>query len=81
MHSYSLNELDIKLLKYINKRNGFFIEVGANNGISQTNTLLFEKNYGWNGMLIEAIPDLSIAVLHKNEDYSDVLYGRLDEKI
>lgn len=59
MHSYSLNELDIKLLKYINKRNGFFIEVGANNGISQTNTLLFEKNYGWNGMLIEAIPDLS----------------------
>ena len=57
--SFSLNQLDIKLQKYINFENGFFIEVGANDGISQSNTLYFEKHMGWNGLLIEAIPDLA----------------------
>lgn len=57
--SFALNALDIKLHKYVKKRNGFFIEVGANDGISQSNTLLFEQKYGWTGLLIEAIPELS----------------------
>jgi FkbM family methyltransferase len=50
---YSLNNLDEKLLKYLNFNNGFFIEAGANDGISQSNTLMYEKNYGWSGLLIE----------------------------
>jgi hypothetical protein len=29
MQSYGLNELDLKLLKYIDYKNGFFIEAGA----------------------------------------------------
>ncbi len=50
---YGLNELDKKMLKYINYSNGFFIECGANDGIKQSNTYYFEKNLCWKGLLIE----------------------------
>lgn len=36
-----------------NKKNGFFIELGANNGLIQSNTAFFEKNLEWKGILIE----------------------------
>jgi FkbM family methyltransferase len=57
--SYALNELDLKMLPYLDFRNGFFVEVGGNDGISQSNTLYFEKHKGWKGLLIEAIPALA----------------------
>jgi len=57
--SFALNQLDLRLEPFINKRNGFFIEAGANNGIRQSNTLYFEKYKGWTGLLIEAIPNLA----------------------
>ncbi|MBF0300835.1 MAG: FkbM family methyltransferase [Oligoflexia bacterium] len=41
-------------------KNGFFIEAGANDGISQSNTYYFEKNFNWRGLLIEPIPNLAI---------------------
>lgn len=39
--------------KYKTIFNGFFIEIGANDGITQSNTYMLEKNNNWNGMLIE----------------------------
>ena len=57
--SYALNHLDLKLRYYLNFRNGFFIEVGANDGISQSNTFYFEENLNWSGILIEPIPELA----------------------
>jgi FkbM family methyltransferase len=36
-----------------NKRNGFFIEFGATNGVSMSNTYMLEKEYGWKGILAE----------------------------
>jgi FkbM family methyltransferase len=57
--SYALNQLDLKLLPYLDFQKGFFVEVGANDGISQSNTLYFEKYKGWKGLLIEAIPALA----------------------
>lgn len=35
------------------KANGFFIELGANDGLIQSNTAFFEFNRGWKGVLIE----------------------------
>ena len=56
---YSLNDLDRKLRKYIPFTNGYFVEAGANDGISQSNTYYFSLNLGWKGILVEAIPDLA----------------------
>jgi hypothetical protein len=39
----ALNNLDKKLLQYINYNNGFYIECGANDGVDQSNTWHFEK--------------------------------------
>tara|TARA_B100000424_G_scaffold244013_1_gene213989 strand:- start:12249 stop:16142 length:3894 start_codon:yes stop_codon:yes gene_type:complete len=45
--------LDKKLETVFNKmKNGIFIDVGAHDGIKQNNTFYFEKNLGWNGLLI-----------------------------
>jgi FkbM family methyltransferase len=41
------------LKKYLNFDNGFFIEVGAHNGIFQSNTYNLEKKLNWKGFLIE----------------------------
>ena len=90
---YSLNELDEKMLKYLNFNNGFFIEAGANDGISQSNTFLYEKEYGWNGLLIEPNPSKYIqcknnrpnsivenyALVSKNYEY-DFIDGDFDHE-
>lgn len=50
---FGLHEMDRLMLEFINYNNGFFIEVGANDGINQSNTLHFERFKKWKGILIE----------------------------
>ena len=57
--------LDKRMLKYINYNNGFYIECGANDGVSQSNTWYFEKKLGWKGILIEPV-DTVFKELKKN---------------
>ncbi len=57
--SFAINELDLKLKPYLNFKSGFLIEAGANDGISQSNTLYFDKYRKWRGLLIEPIPELA----------------------
>ena len=49
----ALNDLDRKLEKYLNYRDGYFIECGANDGYSQSNTYFLEKKLNWRGLLVE----------------------------
>ena len=51
----ALNQLDKKMLEFINYENGFFIECGANDGVDQSNTWYFEKKLNWSGILIEPL--------------------------
>lgn len=50
-----------------NKKNGFFVEIGANDGISFSNTYYFEKNLNWSGICVEPYPDL-FTKLKKNRN-------------
>jgi len=38
------------------KNNGYFIEIGANDGFDYSNTLYLERAFSWDGLLIEANP-------------------------
>lgn len=55
----SLNDLDNKLSRYLNYSGGFFIELGGNDGYTQSNTFFLEYQKNWKGILIEGIPDLA----------------------
>ncbi len=53
---FGLNELDQKLEPYVDLDNGFYVELGANDGITQSNTYYFEKERNWHGVLVEPAP-------------------------
>ena len=42
--------------KFKNQFNGFFIEIGASDGIHLSNTYLLETKYKWKGICCEPIP-------------------------
>ena len=55
------NFLDKKLynnFQLFRKHNGIYIEIGANDGIIQSNTLMYEKYLNWKGILIEPSPNV-----------------------
>ena len=72
----SLNNLDDKLSKYLDFRNGVFVEAGGNDGITQSNTYYLEKGLRWTGVLVEAIPEL-YAKCKKNRRNAQVFHGAL----
>ena len=54
---FGLDDIDKKLSVYLNNSKGYFVELGANDGLSQSNTKHFEFFKGWKGVLIEPFPD------------------------
>jgi len=48
------------------RRGGFFIECGAGDGEGLSNSLFFERQRNWTGILIEANPGFHRALLDKN---------------
>jgi len=54
--SFSLNDLDRKLEKYVDFDGGTIFEAGANDGLNQSNSLYFERYRGWRSILVEPIP-------------------------
>ena len=47
---WALYELD-------EKRGGYFVEFGATNGVTMSNSRILERHYGWTGILAEPNPD------------------------
>jgi len=50
------NNMDAEVIKFLNWENGYFIELGASDGIRFSNTLHLEVYHGWKGVLIEPSP-------------------------
>lgn len=52
--SKSQNAQDLFVISNTNQSNtNFFVEFGATDGIDKSNTFLLEKEFGWNGILVE----------------------------
>jgi FkbM family methyltransferase len=61
---------DLEVLKfYNNKQHGFYVEIGANDGIELSNTYLLEKTYNWKGICVEPVP-VKFELLCKNRPNS-----------
>tara|TARA_R110000787_G_scaffold64806_11_gene146245 strand:+ start:4968 stop:5666 length:699 start_codon:yes stop_codon:yes gene_type:complete len=57
MKSQSQLKQDLKVLKFYNNKNyGYFVEIGSSDGICLSNTYLLEKEFGWGGICVEALP-------------------------
>lgn len=65
METYSQLGQDLKVLDFYKfKQDGYFIEIGAHNGVYLSNTYLLEKNYNWKGICIEPLPDTYQKLVH-----------------
>lgn len=61
--SYSQLKQDLWVLAETrNKREGFFVEVGAFDGIQFSNSYLLEKEFAWSGILAEPNPSFSESI-------------------
>lgn len=74
--SWGLDGLDHRLMPYLQAWGGFFVEAGANDGVSQSNTLYWERFRGWRGLLIEPIPELA-ARCAKNRPRATTVHAAL----
>jgi len=72
--SFALNKLDRQVEMYLPGRNLTFVELGANDGISQSNTLFFEIYKGWQGVLIEPSPS-GFKSLVKNRSVKNAFFN------
>ncbi len=82
--SYSQIGQDTWVRSILNdKKEGYFVELGACDGLYLSNTLYFEKHLGWNGICIEP-NDNYIASLNNNRSCnisSDLVYATTGETV
>jgi len=51
----ALGDLDEILRPYVCFEGGYYVELGANDGLRQSNTLRLERELGWRGLLVEPV--------------------------
>lgn len=73
---WALYELD-------GKRDGYFVEFGATNGITMSNSWVLEKNYGWRGIVAEPNPDYHDRLARERDCIIDhrCVYSRTGEQM
>jgi FkbM family methyltransferase len=57
-HSRSIEEWIIRDV-FQDRRNGVFVDVGANDYVQNSNTYFLEKDRGWSGIAIDALPEFA----------------------
>lgn len=68
---FGLNKIDRQIIKYFKHDSRYFVELGANDGVQQSNTLTLERYHGWKGILIEPHPG-NFNKLTKNRSRSNM---------
>ena len=67
-----------------NKTNGYFVEAGATDGVSLSNTYLLESKYGWSGIYHNALTSnrnchIDFGLLYNSSGETEVLYKCAEE--
>lgn len=57
-HSQCGQDKFINAFLFKNKKNGVFVDIGAHDGISFSNTYFYEKELNWTGLCIEPMPEV-----------------------
>jgi len=68
-----LKKLDEKMLEFINFDSGYYVEIGAHDGINNSNTFFYEKYKKWKGVLVE--PSFNFNLLVKNRSKSNFFFN------
>ena len=56
LKSYSQYNQDLEVINYYKmKKNGYYVDIGAFDGVNLSNTYLLEKQYDWKGICIEPL--------------------------
>jgi FkbM family methyltransferase len=65
------------------KRDGYFVEFGATNGVDLSNTWLLEKEFGWNGILAEPSKNWHQDLLGNRSCHIELkaVYNKSNEKL
>lgn len=73
---FVLHELDFK-------RNGYFVEFGATNGVDLSNTFMLERDFGWSGILAEPAKGWHAALSDSRRSRIDhrCVWSRTGEKL
>lgn len=64
--------IDEKLEKLLPHRDGYYVELGANDGAFQSNSYFFELKKGWKGVLVEPAPNLYLSCLKRRGENNHV---------
>jgi hypothetical protein len=65
------------------KRDGYFVDFGATDGVGYSNTYVLEKMFGWNGIACEPNRDYIVSLMvnrNCNVD-SSCVYGKTDDTV
>jgi len=68
------NRLIAQLSEFLPYSGGYYVEIGANDGISQSNTNFLERRFNWIGILIEPVPSV-FRKLVKNRSQDNVFWN------
>ena len=63
--NFARHGIDKILEEKLPHRDGFYVELGANDGAKESNSYYFELNKGWKGVLIEPAPNLYLSCVKR----------------
>jgi FkbM family methyltransferase len=55
--TYSQHDLDLRMKRYLTRTHGFYIESGAFDGMTASNTYIYQQQRCWTGLLVEPSPE------------------------
>ena len=80
--SYSQLGQDVDVIEFYKyKKNGYFVDIGAYDGVDLSNTYVLETNFSWKGICVEPMPsEFSKLVLNRSKSICEqkVVYSTSD---